>query len=45
MRNLFYLLAANIIIWVAIFGYVFSLSRRNRELEREFDALKEQLKK
>jgi len=45
MKNFFYLLLANGIIWAAIFGYVYSLSRRSNELDRELKALKEQLKK
>ncbi|MBI5748562.1 MAG: CcmD family protein [Nitrospinae bacterium] len=45
MKNFVYLLAVNLIIWVAIFGYVYSLSRRNKEIDRELKALKEQLKK
>jgi CcmD family protein len=44
MKNFFYLLLANGVIWAAIFGYIYSLSRRNKELERELKALKEQLK-
>ncbi|HAP66811.1 MAG TPA: CcmD family protein [Nitrospinae bacterium] len=44
MKNFVYLLAVNVIIWAAIFGYVYSLSRRNKELDRELKAIKEQLK-
>ncbi|MEK7845984.1 MAG: CcmD family protein [Nitrospinota bacterium] len=44
MKNFFYLFAANMIIWLAIFGYTYSLSNRNRELNKELKALKEQLK-
>ncbi len=40
MDNFGYLLAAFIIIWVAIFAYVFSLSQRQRKLRREIDQLK-----
>ncbi|MEK6590592.1 MAG: CcmD family protein [Nitrospinota bacterium] len=44
MKNIFYLLSANLIIWTAIFVYIFSLSKRNKELNKELKALKEQLK-
>lgn len=44
MKNFFYLFAANMIIWFAIFGYVYSLSSRNKEIDRELKILKEQLK-
>ena len=41
MDNLGYLVAAYTIIWIAISGYIFSLSRRQRQLQREIDSLKE----
>jgi len=41
MDNLGYLVAAYTIIWIAISGYVFTLSRRQRQLRREIDSLKE----
>ncbi len=40
MENFGYLLAAFIIIWVAVFAYVFSLSQRQKRLRREIDQLK-----
>ncbi len=43
MQNLSYLFAAYTIIWVVIFGYIFTLSRRNQELGKEIVALKEKL--
>ena len=41
MENLGYLLAAFGIVWAVLFGYVFSLSQRQRQLRRELDSLKE----
>lgn len=43
MENLGYLFAAYTIVWAVIFGYIFSLSRRQRELRREVDLLKERV--
>lgn len=44
MENLDYLVAAYTIVWVALSGYVFSLSRRQRRLWREIDSLREKIK-
>ena len=41
--NLPYLFAVYIITWLAFFGYVFMMSRRQREMRREIDALKQAL--
>ncbi len=38
--NLPYLFAVFIITWLAFFGYVFYMSRRQREMQREIDELK-----
>lgn len=38
--NLPYLFAVFIITWLAFFGYVFYMSRRQREMQREIDDLK-----
>ncbi len=43
MENLSYLFAGFAIVWAAIFGYVFSLSRRQRQLRREIDSLREMM--
>ncbi len=40
MENLGYLFAAFTIVWAVLFGYVFSLLRRQRQLWRELDSLK-----
>ena len=45
MDNLEYLFAANLFVWGGIFGYVFSLVKRNNALGRDLDLLKETLKK
>lgn len=39
-----YFLAAYIVIWLVLFGYVFSLNNRQRQLKRELEALKEAMK-
>ncbi len=44
MDNLGYLVAAYTILWIAISGYIFSLSRRQRQLQREIDSLKERMR-
>lgn len=44
MENLGYLFAAFTIVWLALFGYIFSLSRRQVKLRRDIDLLKEVLK-
>ena len=41
MENLTYVFAAFAIVWAVIFGYIFSLSHRQRQLRREIDSLKE----
>lgn len=45
MTNLTYLFAAYTVIWVALFLYVFSLSRKSKRLEKILAALKESKKK
>lgn len=41
MENAGYLLAAFTIVWLALFGYIFVLSRRQQRLRRDIDLLKE----
>ncbi len=41
MENAGYLLAAFTIAWLALFGYIFALSRRQQHLRRDIDLLKE----
>ena len=41
--NLPYLFAVFILTWLAFFGYVFFMSRRQREMQREIDELKRAL--
>ena len=43
MENLNYLFAAFAIVWAMIFGYVFSLSRKQRQLQREIKSLEEKI--
>jgi CcmD family protein len=45
MENLGYLVAAYSVIWLAISIYVFILYRRQRQLRREIDSLKEKVRK
>ncbi len=45
MTNLTYLFAAYTVIWVALFLYVFSLSRKSKRLEKILAALKESKKR
>lgn len=42
VRNLSYLFFAFGIIWILLFLYLFSLSRRGRELQRQVDELKQE---
>jgi CcmD family protein len=44
-NNLWYLFAAYSIIWLVVFGYVFTLIRREKALRKEIAALKEGMKK
>ena len=44
MENLEYLAAAYSVIWLAISIYVFMLYRRQRQLQREIDSLKEKVR-
>ncbi len=41
MENGGYLFAAFTIAWLALFGYIFVLSRRQQRLRRDIDLLKE----
>lgn len=41
--NLDFLLAGNALAWAGFFGYAFYLSRRNKEIRRELDELRERL--
>ncbi len=45
MTNLTYLFAAYTVIWVGLFIYVFSLSRKTKRLEKILAALKESQEK
>jgi CcmD family protein len=40
MMGLYYLFAAYTAVWVAIFGYLLSIGRRARQLEREIEELR-----
>ena len=45
MKHLGYLLAANLFVWGGILFYVFTLVKRNRELQKDLDLIKESLGK
>jgi len=45
MTNLSYLFAAYTVIWVGLFLYIFSLSRKTKRLEKILTALKESQEK
>ncbi len=45
MENGAYMLAAFAIVWLALFGYIFILSRRQRQLRRDMDWLRETLER
>lgn len=40
MKGLYYLCAAYTAVWIAIFGYVLTVGRRARRLERELEELR-----
>jgi CcmD family protein len=40
VRNLSYLFFGYALIWLFLFGYIYSLSRRERELRNEVERLK-----
>ncbi len=40
VRNLSYLFFGFAVIWIVLFGYMYSLSRRERDLETEIERLK-----
>lgn len=43
MANLSFLMAAFIIIWIVLFGYVLLLAQRQKRLQKEVDTLKNAL--
>lgn len=43
MDNLVYLFAAYAVFWVVTFAFVFSIARRQKNLQREIEALKRAL--
>ena len=45
MTNLNFLFAAYTAVWVLLFLYILSLSRRNRSLAKEVDELRELLQR
>ncbi|MFQ6059048.1 MAG: CcmD family protein [Anaerolineae bacterium] len=40
-----YVIAAYTIVWLTILGYIFSLARRQKRLQREVEALKQATQK
>jgi len=45
MTNLNFLFAAYAAVWVLLFFYIVSLSRRNRSLDKEIEELRELLQR
>jgi CcmD family protein len=45
VTNLGFLFAAYTAVWVVLFGYLVTLSRRNRALEREIEELRQLLQR
>ena len=45
MANLGFLLAAFIIVWLVLFGYVWFIARRQARLNREIAVLREELER
>jgi len=45
MENLVYLFAAYTVIWIALFAYLFNLSRRQDRLRQEMDSLRRSLER
>ena len=45
MENAGYLLAAFIVIWAVVFGYVGFMMRKQRKLQRQLDQLRETVDK
>ncbi|HVO25771.1 MAG TPA: CcmD family protein [Candidatus Margulisiibacteriota bacterium] len=45
MANLNFLFAAYAAVWVLLFFYILSLSRRNRSLDKEIEELRELLQR
>ncbi len=41
MDNLGYLFAAYVVVWLLLFGYMFSIARKQKQLEREIEMLKD----
>lgn len=39
-----FMVAAYLVIWLAAFAFIFNMARRQSVLQREIDALKEQLR-
>ncbi len=42
VRNLSYLFFGFAVIWIVLFAYIYSLSRRENDLQHEIDRLKEE---
>lgn len=45
MEQVSYLFAAFLAVWIVIFFYLFSLSRRHRDLAREVEALRQMMER
>jgi CcmD family protein len=45
MENAFFLLAAYSIVWLAVFGYIYYLHRKQQKLWQKIDVLEEKIDK
>ncbi|MDQ7054713.1 MAG: CcmD family protein [candidate division KSB1 bacterium] len=41
MENLGYLFAGYAVVWLLLFGYMFSIAKRQKQLEKEIELLKD----
>ncbi len=41
MENLSYLFAGYAVVWLLLFGYLFSITRRQKQIEKEIQMLKD----
>lgn len=42
MKNLEFLFAAYTVVWVLLFVYMFTIARRQKNLEKEIDSLRQE---
>ncbi len=45
MNNTIFLVTAYMLIWIALFGYIWSLNSKQKKLSREVELLKSEMKR